>query len=932
MAITVGDALLKLGVDKKDFDRDLKAVDNSVKGRMESMGGSIRKAGLAFTAFGAVGLAVGGMLVKAASDAEESRAKFDTVFGFMADDVAAWAEETSASVGRSKHDFIEWLAALQDTFVPLGFARDEAAAFAQTLVELTVDVASFQNAAEADVLRDFQSAIVGNHETVRKYGIIISEATLQQEIMNQGWAKSKDEITDAMKVQGRMNLIMAGTADAQGDAMRTADSFANTARALKSQLSDMAADLGANLLPMLSDLIRQVGVAVAWFRDWAKEHPELVGWMLKAGVAVAGISLVLGPLLLMLPTLVTSLTMVAAAMKVVWLAMMGPVGIVIALGALAVILGAMFLKQNKVSDSTAGMRRQFVELYGPTSDVVTKFDELTASGLDAADAMKEMAKESTEMAEAALTAAEAQLALLRLQTATMNELRDATRGASKDAVDAYDAERLALVDTIRTIRAQLAGLGEDAVETAKTTSDALKIIDEDYIAWVIDKATEEHDIRVQAYIDYLRWLQGHYIPAKAAIGELERQEGESFNDWFIRTHGDLIGAIKDRTQADKDALDERIGLGNFWTDYQKGIDQETADRAKALADILEGIALDTDAKLREIERDRAAELRQIWRDLAAGLITKAEAIVLIRAAETSAATQIDIATELSTTLQQIASDLSAELITSSSASVLTAIALENANLRIAIAKEEAKEIVRSIELQEKATLQLRKAQKDLAGEERDRLNLLLEGMTGGDEVGQIGFIQERLEKAQKEKAMLEGKDVLQIEDKVRIHELTKEIDSYTGAIANLRKALEEQQIRVGAWDAMEGGAREWEARARELAKEAGMSVSDWKAETPDWKEQAGWRPSSVPGWAPPGAGPPGMGIFDPTMNEIATEVNRLLDRLETNGRLSGSEGGYLTPGYTTANIILELDGSVIAEVVGQEIVDRIRIRQGGAVG
>ena len=44
------------------------------------------------------------------------------------------------------------MAGLQDTFVPLGIARDEAAELSKSLVTLAVDVASFNNTADADVI------------------------------------------------------------------------------------------------------------------------------------------------------------------------------------------------------------------------------------------------------------------------------------------------------------------------------------------------------------------------------------------------------------------------------------------------------------------------------------------------------------------------------------------------------------------------------------------------------------------------------------------------------------------------------------------------------------------------------------------------------------------------------------------------------------
>lgn len=208
-----------------------------------------QKLGLVSVAAGGAIVAGLGKCVKEASDAEEMMAKFSVVFGKNADAVEKWAKDTAKSFGRSRYALMEMAASIQDTFVPMGFARDEAADLSKKLTELAVDVASFNNKLDADVMRDFQSALVGNTETVRKYGIVITEERVKQEIMNQGWADSVDQITEAMKVQARMNLIIAGTTDAQGDAVRTSGSFANQMKALKAALEEVYIVIGEQVLP-----------------------------------------------------------------------------------------------------------------------------------------------------------------------------------------------------------------------------------------------------------------------------------------------------------------------------------------------------------------------------------------------------------------------------------------------------------------------------------------------------------------------------------------------------------------------------------------------------------------------------------------------------------------------------------------------------------
>ena len=69
-----------------------------------------------------------GRFTNAASDAEETANKFNVVFGDNAAEVRAWANTFGDAVGRATTDIMEFASVLQDTFVPLGFARSDAAA------------------------------------------------------------------------------------------------------------------------------------------------------------------------------------------------------------------------------------------------------------------------------------------------------------------------------------------------------------------------------------------------------------------------------------------------------------------------------------------------------------------------------------------------------------------------------------------------------------------------------------------------------------------------------------------------------------------------------------------------------------------------------------------------------------------------------------
>tara|TARA_R100001594_G_scaffold150511_1_gene212070 strand:- start:700 stop:3246 length:2547 start_codon:yes stop_codon:yes gene_type:complete len=193
--------------------------------------------------------------VNAASRQEEILNKFNTVFGRNADEVAKWADSYGDSIGRATSDLMEMAAGLQDIFVPMGFLRSEASELSKGLTQLAIDVASFSNASDEEVINAFKSAVVGNHETVRKYGIVITQAALKQEALTSGIIESDRAMTEQEKVLARINLLTKGTADAQGDAGRTADSFANRVKALQAAWKEFSESVGNEVLPVVTAIV-----------------------------------------------------------------------------------------------------------------------------------------------------------------------------------------------------------------------------------------------------------------------------------------------------------------------------------------------------------------------------------------------------------------------------------------------------------------------------------------------------------------------------------------------------------------------------------------------------------------------------------------------------------------------------------------------------
>lgn len=276
---TVDTLLVRIQADMSDLRKKLnqskKAVDNSVGSQKRSF------ASLGTAVKGVIGVVIAGAvarfgsnMVKMASAVEEMEAKSSVVFGEFVGAVRRELEEFGNNVGRATSQLEGMASSVQDTFVPLGFARGEAAKLSVQLTKLAVDTASFNNAQDIPTMMAFQSALVGNHEAVRRFGIVITETELKAELQRMGIKKNINLVTAQEKVQARLNLIIAGTVDAQGDAIRTAGSFANRTKGLEGALIELNEVAIKPLLPALASLVADLTRVVNFFKEIVAETPD----------------------------------------------------------------------------------------------------------------------------------------------------------------------------------------------------------------------------------------------------------------------------------------------------------------------------------------------------------------------------------------------------------------------------------------------------------------------------------------------------------------------------------------------------------------------------------------------------------------------------------------------------------------------------------
>ena len=245
--------------------RSLGRAASDAESKMGKLGGAFKRLAAAGAVFGTA-VAVAGFTksVDAASDLNEQLTKSQAVFGASSGAVRKWSKSAAQSMGMSRRMALEATGTFGNMLVPMGFARKEAAGMSQRMVQLSADMASFNNASPEDTLLAIRSGLAGESEPLRKFGVFLSEARVQQEAVNLGLTDGKKALTEAQKAQARYSLILKDSKDAQGDFARTSDGLANSQRIARARLEDSAATLGKGLLPVAAAAVGKFADLVSW--------------------------------------------------------------------------------------------------------------------------------------------------------------------------------------------------------------------------------------------------------------------------------------------------------------------------------------------------------------------------------------------------------------------------------------------------------------------------------------------------------------------------------------------------------------------------------------------------------------------------------------------------------------------------------------------
>lgn len=244
-------------------------------------------------AMAAVSIAGLASFVKGATDSfselEDATAAAGVVFGDSMDTIIAQSENAATQMGMSKKQVIDAANTFGTYGKGAGLAGDALADFSEQMTQTAGDMASFKGGTPEEAIQAVGAALRGEAEPIRRYGVLLDDATLRAQALKMGLISStKDALTPQNKVLAAQAEILRQTTDAQGDFARTSDSTANVAKTLAAESANLSAELGAKLAPAVT-AAKKAGIELlTWVSDNQAALVPLVATFGTLTLAIGG--------------------------------------------------------------------------------------------------------------------------------------------------------------------------------------------------------------------------------------------------------------------------------------------------------------------------------------------------------------------------------------------------------------------------------------------------------------------------------------------------------------------------------------------------------------------------------------------------------------------------------------------------------------------
>lgn len=253
-------------------------------------------------------LAAGAASFKLGADFEQAMGKMEVVFERNSRNIEKWAQNSLKNFGLAKSTAIEMVGDFGALFKGMGIDLQKTEEWSRTLTERTMDLANFYDTTVDETIRALNAIVTGQTEPLRRFGINMTQATLQEYAYSKGIRKKIQDMTEAEKVQLRYNFVIERTNIAVGTTARESDTATGQLNRFKESVKELGLGFSEHILPIVVPVIDGLNNLIQGFSNLSDGTKKFI-------VIAGGIVASIGPALIVLGSVFKAISNISDGMK-----------------------------------------------------------------------------------------------------------------------------------------------------------------------------------------------------------------------------------------------------------------------------------------------------------------------------------------------------------------------------------------------------------------------------------------------------------------------------------------------------------------------------------------------------------------------------------------------------------------------------------------
>ncbi len=227
--------------------------------------------------------------IEAASEAQNAASQVAGIFGSLAPEVVDFAEKLGHASGRATSDVEQMVSSFGAMVAPMVKNREAAVTMSEGLSEMAINMEKAFHVDSATAVSALRSALAGSARGARQFGIDLSQAAVQAQMLRDHIGGTAAEMSSAQRTLVMYQLVMGQSADMAKRAAAANGDFSEQLKQIDAAGKELSESFGGDLLPAAS------AVASA-MRTVAEFLSGLPGPARHAIEAIAGLTVAVGVL------------------------------------------------------------------------------------------------------------------------------------------------------------------------------------------------------------------------------------------------------------------------------------------------------------------------------------------------------------------------------------------------------------------------------------------------------------------------------------------------------------------------------------------------------------------------------------------------------------------------------------------------------------